>query len=219
MDLLLAGFNLKEIELELEGIWEGGDLPTWTITLWRSSRSRCLLHHPLRRHLREDRHEDRHLWDPTARDSHQGQRHCLCQRHHVLQGEAALTIAMEHHDDNAGEDNSSDDDISRLRTPPVPWQTWTTTVGLRDCWLPPHSGFLFVLRLKIVSLLLNIDAFNILPSGMFSAQRTSATFSLSASRSPTSCTNCFSRRRNHGESRLREWRWEDHRYHQNLRGW
>ena len=70
------------------GVGEGGYLQTWTITIWRRSRSRCLLHHPLRRHLREDRHEDRHLRDPPARDSHQGQRHRLCQRHHVLQGEA-----------------------------------------------------------------------------------------------------------------------------------
>ena len=28
--------------------------------------------------------------------------------------------------------------LSRWRTQPVLWRTWTTTAGLQGCWLPPR---------------------------------------------------------------------------------
>ena len=83
------------------GVWASSDLSTRKTSYRRRQRSWCLLHHPLCRHLREDRHEDGHLRDPPAGNPHQGQRHRLCQRHHVLQGEEASTPKND--DDNDDE--------------------------------------------------------------------------------------------------------------------
>ena len=75
---------MRQIHL---GIRESGNLPSWSSLIRRSPRSRGVLHHPLRGHLREDRHENFNLRDPPTGDPHQGQRHRLRQRDHVLQGE------------------------------------------------------------------------------------------------------------------------------------
>ena len=94
----ISSFSFKSDE---PGIRESCHLPSWSSLVRRSPRSRGVLHHPLRGHLREDRHEDFNLRDPTTGDPHQGQRHRLRQRHHVLQGESFTKYVNENHDNDA----------------------------------------------------------------------------------------------------------------------
>ena len=59
------------LSLSLSGVREVGDLQAGQAAVWRGPGSRRLLHHPLCGHIREDRHEDRHIRDPAPGGEHQ----------------------------------------------------------------------------------------------------------------------------------------------------
>ena len=92
-------------------------LPARSSSDGRGEGSGRVLHHPVCRHLPEDRHEDRHLRDPATggqlrklveinsmitgssdtadvADPDQGQRDGVCERHHVLQGEGSYLCRL-----------------------------------------------------------------------------------------------------------------------------
>ncbi len=55
------------------GVWAGGDISTGSAAVWWSPGSGSLLHHSVRRHLREDRHANSDIW----RAAPGGQLECL----------------------------------------------------------------------------------------------------------------------------------------------
>ena len=180
----VSKFSFKNDE---PGIRESCHLPTWSSPVRRSPRSRGVLHHPLCRHLREDRHEDGHLRDPSTGDPHQGQRHRLRQRHHVLQGDSIQELMELPH--KGCRRYVRCDECRRLQR--------VRTSSCCDHFEESNS-----LENPFKKVIIPIFFF----SGTCWAQRTWATSCQSESRSLTNSTNFFTRPPSPGEFKSRELR-------------